>query len=192
MFQVRIHGRGGQGAVTAAELLSVAAFMEDRHAQAFPSFGSERTGAPVVAFCRIDDRPIRVREPVMRPDALVVQDPTLLHQVDVFEGLRPDGAVLINSPRPVAELGLGDLAGHALTVPATALARRHFGRPVPNAVLLGGLAALTGCVAIESLTAAVRERFPGELGTANAAAAREAYEHVQNAQREERAHAQAD
>ncbi|MFF4804356.1 2-oxoacid:acceptor oxidoreductase family protein [Streptomyces sp. NPDC001351] len=192
MFQVRIHGRGGQGAVTAAELLSVAAFMEDRHAQAFPSFGSERTGAPVVAFCRIDDRPIRVREPVMRPDALVVQDPTLLHQVNVFEGLRPGGAVLVNSPRSVDDLGLGELAGPALTVPATALAVRHFGRPVPNAVLLGGLAALTGCVRIESLGAAVRERFPGELGEANAAAAREAYEHVQQAQREERAHAQAD
>ena len=192
MFQVRIHGRGGKGAVTAAELLSVAAFMEDRHAQAFPSFGSERTGAPVVAFCRIDDRPIRVREPVMQPDALVVQDPTLLHQVNVFDGLRTGGAVLINSPRPVEELGLAGLAGHALTVPATALAVRHFGRPVPNAVLLGGLAALTGCVRIESLSAAVRERFPGELGEANAAAAREAYEHVQKAQREERAHAQAD
>ncbi|MFR0354597.1 2-oxoacid:acceptor oxidoreductase family protein [Streptomyces sediminimaris] len=191
MFQVRIHGRGGQGAVTAAELLSVAAFMEDRHAQAFPSFGSERTGAPVVAFCRIDDRPIRVREPVMRPDALVVQDPTLLHQVNVFEGLRPDGAVLINSPRSVAELGLAEYPGHALTVPATALAVRHFGRPVPNAVLLGGLAALTGCVGIDSLTAAVLERFPGDLGRANAAAAREAYDHVSTAQREERAHAQA-
>ncbi|MFI6559416.1 2-oxoacid:acceptor oxidoreductase family protein [Streptomyces sp. NPDC050534] len=192
MFQVRIHGRGGQGAVTAAELLSVAAFMEDRHAQAFPSFGSERTGAPVVAFCRIDDRPIRVREPVMQPDALIIQDPTLLHQVNVFDGLRPDGAVLINSPRSAAELGLTEFTGRALTVPATALAVRHFGRPVPNAVLLGGLAALTGCVTIESLTTAVCERFPGDLGQANAAAAREAYDHVRKAEREERAHAQAD
>ncbi|MFC8513258.1 2-oxoacid:acceptor oxidoreductase family protein [Streptomyces sp. NPDC057257] len=192
MFQVRIHGRGGQGAVTAAELLSVAAFMEGRHAQAFPSFGSERTGAPVVAFCRIDDRPIRVREPVMRPDALVVQDPTLLHQVNVFEGLRPGGSVLVNSPLSVAELGLAELPGPVLTVPATALAVRHFGRPVPNIVLLGGLAALTGCVTIDSLTAAVHERFPGELGRANAAAAREAHAHVSKAQREERAHAQAD
>ena len=97
MFEVRIHGRGGQGVVTAAELLSVAAFGEGRHAQAFPSFGSERTGAPVVAFCRIDDAPIRTREPIGEPDALIVQDPTLLHQVAVFEGLRPDGYVLINS-----------------------------------------------------------------------------------------------
>jgi len=168
--------------------------MEDRYAQAFPSFGSERTGAPVMAFCRIDDRPIRVREPVTQPDALVIQDATLLHQLNVFDGLRSGGAVLINSPRPVADLGLGDLADHALTIPATALAPRHFGRPVPNAVLLLGLAALTDCVAIDSLTAAVRERFPGELGTANAAAAREAYDHVraQRAQREEPTHVQAD
>ncbi len=87
MFEVRIHGRGGQGVVTAAELLSVAAFDEGRHAQAFPTFGSERTGAPVVSFCRIDDRPIRIREPIAEPDALIVQDPTLLHQVDLFAGL---------------------------------------------------------------------------------------------------------
>src|SRR5690349_22662399 len=86
MFQIRIHGRGGQGVVTAAELLSVAAFREERHSQAFPSFGSERTGAPVVAFCRIDDKPIRLREPVVVPDALIIQDPTLLHQIDVFAG----------------------------------------------------------------------------------------------------------
>ncbi len=84
MFQIRIHGRGGQGVVTAAEMLSVAAFREGRFAQAFPSFGSERTGAPVVAFCRLDDKEIRLREPIMQPDALIIQDPTLLHQVDVF------------------------------------------------------------------------------------------------------------
>src|SRR3954447_10383465 len=99
VFEVRIHGRGGQGVVTAAELLPLAAFDEGRHAQAFPSFGSERTGAPVVAFCRIDDRPIRTREPIAEPDALIVQDPTLLHQVAVFDGLRPGGYVLVNSGR---------------------------------------------------------------------------------------------
>lgn len=87
MFQTRIHGRGGQGVVTAAEMLSVAAFREGRFAQAFRSFGSERTGAPVVAFCRIDDKAIRLREPIQQPDALIIQDPTLLHQVDVFAGL---------------------------------------------------------------------------------------------------------
>ncbi|KUO17731.1 2-oxoacid:acceptor oxidoreductase family protein [Streptomyces dysideae] len=191
MFQVRIHGRGGQGAVTAAEVLSVAAFLEGRYAQAFPSFGSERTGAPVMAFCRIDDRPIRVREPVTRPDALVIQDATLLHQVNVFEGLRPGGPVLVNSPLGTAELGLATLTGPVLTVPATAIALRHFGRPVPNIVLLGGLAALTGCVTVDSLGAAVQERFAGALGAANTAAAREAYDHVR-AHREEPTGAQAD
>ena len=89
MFQIRIHGRGGQGVVSGAEMLSVAAFLEGRYAQAFPSFGSERMGAPVMAFCRIDDKEIRLREPVLEPDALIIQDPTLLHQVDLFKGLRP-------------------------------------------------------------------------------------------------------
>ena len=97
MFQIRIHGRGGQGVVTAAEMLSVAAFREGRFAQAFPSFGSERTGAPVVAFCRVDDKEIRLREPIMQPDALIIQDPTLLHQVDVFAGVVRDGYILINT-----------------------------------------------------------------------------------------------
>ena len=115
MFQVRIHGRGGQGVVTAAEMLSVAAFNEGRHAQAFPSFGSERTGAPVVSFCRIDDRAIRVREPVMEPDALIIQDATLLHQVDVFGGLRPDGYVLINTAKSFDELGLAELVARSAT-----------------------------------------------------------------------------
>jgi 2-oxoacid:acceptor oxidoreductase gamma subunit (pyruvate/2-ketoisovalerate family) len=98
-FEIRIHSRGGQGVVTAAELLAAAAFAEGRHAQAFPSFGSERTGAPVVSFCRVSDRPIRTREPVMHPDALIIQDPTLLHQMNVFEGIA-SGALGITSFRP--------------------------------------------------------------------------------------------
>src|SRR5664279_2687221 len=106
VFQVRIHGRGGQGVVTAAELLSVAAFAEGRHAQAFPSFGSERTGAPVVAFCRISDTEIRVREPVMNPNAVIIQDTTLLHHVDVFGGLVDGGYVLVNSAHSLESLGL--------------------------------------------------------------------------------------
>ncbi|HET9103386.1 MAG TPA: 2-oxoacid:acceptor oxidoreductase family protein [Solirubrobacteraceae bacterium] len=180
MFEIRIHGRGGQGVVTAAELLSVAAFDEGRHAQAFPSFGSERTGAPVVAFCRIGDRPIRTREPIADPGGLIIGDPTLLHQVDVFGGLRPDGYVLINTSRELGELDLGDVlrrhdAERWRTVAATELARAHLGRPLPNAALLGGFAALTGAVGIEAVTAAIRERFPGPTGEANAAAALDAH-----------------
>jgi pyruvate ferredoxin oxidoreductase gamma subunit len=177
VFQVRIHGRGGQGVVTAAELLSVAAFLDGAHAQAFPSFGSERTGAPVVAFCRIDDREIRVREPIVAPDALIVQDPTLLHQVDVFGGLRPGGHVLLNSTRPGAELGLGDL--NVTCVPASELAREHLGKPLPNAALLGAFAALTGVVTLSSVATAIRERFATKPAEANVKAAEAAFALVQ-------------
>jgi pyruvate ferredoxin oxidoreductase gamma subunit len=193
IFEVRIHGRGGQGAVTAAELLSVAAFLEDRHAQAFPSFGSERSGAPVVAFCRIDDREIRVRDPVAEPDALIIQDPTLLHQVNVFSGLSPDGYILINSGRSLDELGLGELTERfrrerMLTVPATDLAREHLGRPVPNLVLLGGFAALTGVVALDSVVAAIRDKYRAKVAEGNVAAATEAFGFVRG-EAEELTHA---
>ena len=106
LFQIRIHGRGGQGVVTAAEMLSVAAFLEGRHAQAFPSFGSERTGAPVVAYCRLDDREIRLREPILEPDALIIQDPTLLQPGGRLRRARADGYVLINTSRSLEALGL--------------------------------------------------------------------------------------
>jgi pyruvate ferredoxin oxidoreductase gamma subunit len=183
MFENRIHGRGGQGVVTAAELLAQAAFLEGRHAQAFPSFGSERTGAPVVSFCRIDDKPIRAREPIAEPDALIIQDPTLLHQVDVFGGAGPDAYVLINSARTLADLGLDELEdrfdpARVRTVPATDIAREHLGRPLPNAVLLGAFAAQTGVVAIDSVAAAIGQRFNGKLAERNEAAARAAYEYV--------------
>jgi pyruvate ferredoxin oxidoreductase gamma subunit len=180
MFQVRIHGRGGQGVVTAAEMLSVAAFEEGRHAQAFPSFGSERTGAPVVAFCRIADKEIRLREPIMEPDALIIQDPTLLHQVDVFAGLKKDGYILINTNKTFEELGLGEYVRdwhpeRLCTVPAMDLALKHVGRPVPNVPLLGGFAAMSGLIQLESVIKAINERFAGKVGAGNVAAAREAY-----------------
>ena len=183
VLQIRIHGRGGQGVVTAAEMLSIAAFRQGRHAQAFPSFGSERTGAPVVAFCRIDDRDIRLREPIVAPDVVIVQDATLLHQVDVFQGLKTEGWVLINSRRTPAELGLGELqqrlhAGRMAVVPASEIALRHLGRPLPNAALLGGFGALTGLVALDAVLAAIGEKFAGKVAAANAAAAAEAHDWV--------------
>jgi len=180
MLQIRIHGRGGQGVVTAAELLALAAFDEGHHAQAFPSFGSERMGAPVVSFCRIADHEIRVREPVMAPDVLMVIDPTLLHQVDVFGGLSTDGFVLINTARSFDELGLGEFAARLrherlLTVPASELAREHTGRPVANATLLGGFAAVSGMVSLDAVASAIRERFTGHISEGNVAAAAAAY-----------------
>ncbi len=180
MFQVRIHGRGGQGVVSGAEMLSVAAFVEGRFAQAFPSFGSERMGAPVMAFCRIDVKEIRLREPVLEPDAVIIQDPTLLHQVDLFKGLHQRGYILINSTRSFSDLGLGDFARgfnqvRLCNVPATEIALKHVGRAVPNVPLLGAFAAVSGQIRIESVVAAIREKFPPVLAQKNVAAATEAY-----------------
>jgi pyruvate ferredoxin oxidoreductase gamma subunit len=181
MFQVRIHGRGGQGVVSGAEMLSVAAFLEGKHAQAFPSFGSERMGAPVMAFCRIDNKEIRVREPVLQPDALIIQDSTLLQQVDLFEGLPVRGYVLLNSTHGIDELGLGGFARgprkyRLYMLPATEIAVKHVGRPVPNAALLGGFAAITGEIALASVVAAIRQKFPSKIAEKNVAAATEAFE----------------
>jgi pyruvate ferredoxin oxidoreductase gamma subunit len=186
MFQVRIHGRGGQGVVTAAEMLSIAAFEDGKHAQAFPTFGSERTGAPVTSFCRIDESPIRVRESIAEPDALIIQDPTLLHQVDVFSGLAPDGYVLLNSSQSFEELGLETLredrpAGRALAMPATEIAREVIGRPLPNAVLLGGFAALSGVVSMKSLAKAIQTKFSRSVAEKNIAAAVRAHDWVREA-----------
>jgi pyruvate ferredoxin oxidoreductase gamma subunit len=183
VFEVRVHGRGGQGVVTAAELLSVAAFLEGRHAQAFPSFGSERTGAPVVAYCRIADREIRTHSPIVRPDAVIIQDATLLGGLPVLDGLSSNGFVLVNSTKDIA-LDVGNV----FVVPATELALELVGRPVPNAALLGGFAAVSGVVSLESVCAAIRERFPARVAEANVVAATRAFGIVR-AEMEERQHA---
>ncbi len=180
MFQVRLHGRGGQGVVTAAEILSIAAFLEDKHAQAFPSFGSERTGAPVVSYCRIDRKEIRLREPILEPDAVIIQDPTLLHSVDVFQGLKDDGYILINTSRSLAELGIAEFAArfssdHVRQVSASELAKSHIGRPLPNAALLGSFAAMTGLLDLASVERAIRSKFGGKVADGNVAAARAAF-----------------
>jgi pyruvate ferredoxin oxidoreductase gamma subunit len=164
-------------------MLSIAGFLEGRHTQAFPSFGSERMGAPVMAFCRIDDREIRLREPVMAPDALIIQDTTLLHQVNLFEGISPSGLVLVNSSRNPSDLGLDALYEthpgiRIITVPAAQLAKEHVGRPLPNAALLGGFAALTGLIHFDSVAKAIEDRFKGRVAAGNIAAARAAHDMV--------------
>ena len=168
-------------------------FLGGRHAQAFPSFGSERTGAPVVAFCRLDDKEIRLREPIMQPDALIIQDATLLHQVDVFSGLKKDGYILINTTRTFEALGLGEFARdfrpeRLLTVPASELAMKHVGRPVPNVPLLGAFAALGGLISLDAVQAAIREKFKGAVAQGNMDAAREAYEIVMEQEKKAEAH----
>lgn len=184
MFQIRIHGRGGQGVVTAAEILSVAGFKEDQHAQAFPSFGSERMGAPVTSFCRLDDKEIRLREPVMSPNALIIQDTTLLHQVDLFQGLDTKyGYLIINTRKRYNELGIDEYTDHFLphhicTVAASELALKYIGRPMPNIALLGAFAGLTQRVKLESLQQAVKEKFAGPIGEKNADVAAAAYDAI--------------
>lgn len=188
-LSVRIHGRGGQGVVTAAELLSMAAFDEGLHAQALPSFGSERTGAPVVAGCRISDRSIRSHDPITRPDVVVIQDPTLLRDPAVLEGLAPDGIVVVNTSGVVDALpGAGPADGRVarwVTVPATDLARRALGRPLPNTALVGAVAGVTHVVDPQSLGSAIRRRFPGPVGEANAELAARVYALVDKSHDEE-------
>lgn len=191
MLTVRIHGRGGQGVVTAAELLSTAAFTAGKQAQAFPSFGSERMGAPVMAFCRIDTQTIRTREAVTHPDVLIVQDPTLLHQVELFTGLSQEGYVLINSIFSLDELGIGQFlqsmpSDHVCVVPASDIGMKHMKRPIANTPMLGAFAALTGVIDLASVQSAMSQKFPGSLGEANGAAAKDGYEYVLAYQADER------
>jgi pyruvate ferredoxin oxidoreductase gamma subunit len=184
MFEIRIHGRGGQGVVTAAEMLAIAAFEQGKYSQAIPSFGSERMGAPVVAYVRIDDQPIELYEPVMSPDLLIIQDSTLFNAVDVFSGLKPDGFVLINTKRELDELhineALRDLPDHhVVTVAATALAIHHIGRATPNTVLLGALTALIDVIDFESVVKAIQDKFSGAVAENNIAAAQAAHDQAQ-------------
>ena len=184
MYQIRLHGRGGQGVVTAAELIAWAAIADGRYALAFPSFGSERTGAPVEAYCRIDDNPIRSREPVTEPDLVVVLDPTLLRQRLVFNGIKPGGTALINlSGTDPLTTGTGRVppAAHVCTVPATEFARQRTGRSLPNAAMLGAVAAATGIVPLAAVRDAIAARFPGPVAEANAAAATDAFEYLRSA-----------
>ena len=184
LLQIRLHGRGGQGVVTAAEMLSLAAFLEGHYAQAFPSFGSERTGAPVVAYARIADKDIRTHEPILRPDAVVIQDRTLLMALDVFGGLSDQGFAIINSADPaekiVPELVKRLPPGHVLTVPATDFAMQKIGRPLPGAPMLAALAAATDVFRLDSVQKSFQTRYPGKVGDANADTAALAYEYIKN------------
>jgi len=169
--------------VTAAELLASAAFCDGKVAQAFPSFGSERTGAPVTAFCRISTHPIRSREPVSHPTVLLIQDSTLLHQLDIFSGLSEQGIVLMNSTRKVAELGLKDwMLQHPeveiYSLPASDLAEKHLGRPLANVAMIAGFASITGAISKASVEDAIKDKFPGKIGELNVHVAADAFDYV--------------
>lgn len=167
MMEVRFHGRGGQGAVTSAEVLAQAAIREGRFAQAFPSFGPERRGAPVVAYARISDQQIRNRTAIDRPDVVVVLDPSILKIVNVAEGLKEGGVIVVNSGRTSAELKKEfKLPGRLAVVNANHIAREEIGRVITNTTMLGALIKATGLVGVDKLHDALNERF-GRIATKN-------------------------
>ena len=170
MVEIRIHGRGGQGNVAAAELLALAAFDDGYQVQAFPAFGAERTGSPVQAFVRLSSKPVRLRSQVYQPDVVIVQDPALARTAEVFAGLKPGGLVLLNAEGEPTHMPPHSNAS-VFTVPATRIAAEVVGRPIPNAVMLGAFTVATGLVELSSLTAAIMNRFSGELAVKNVRAA---------------------
>ena len=185
MKEIRIHGRGGQGVVTAGELLATAAFEDGLYSQALPSFGTERMGAPVEAYVRLSDSKIRRRTKVDNPDYVIVQDSTLLESesVDVTRGLKKGALVLINTEKPINKLSRKADA-LILAVPATAIARETIGRPIPNTALVGAFAAATKEISLEAVARSIRHRFPGEAGEKNVQAATRAFELAKEAARE--------
>jgi len=172
MIEIRIHGRGGQGSVVAAELMALAAFEDGKFSQAFPAFGAERRGAPVMAFVRIDDRAVRTKEYVYTPDYVIVQDATLIGNVDVAKGLKKNGTIIVNTPEASMKIN----GAKVLTIDATKIAKEVLGRPIVNTALLGAFVGFTGEIKLESMINAVRERFPGSLGEKNIAAIQKVYE----------------
>jgi 2-oxoacid:acceptor oxidoreductase gamma subunit (pyruvate/2-ketoisovalerate family) len=172
MLEIRFHGRGGQGAITAAEILASAVFREGKYAQAFGAFGPERRGAPVMAFVRISEKPIRLRQQIYNPDMIVVLDPGLIGVIDVVSGLKKRASIVVNSPEKLT-FDVEDATVH--TVDATRISQEVLGKPIVNTAMLGAFAKATGLVSLEHLKQAVAERFSGELGEKNIKAVERAY-----------------
>ena len=176
MIEIRFHGRGGKGAVTSVELLALAAIEEGKFAQGFPSFGPERRGAPVLAFCRVDDKPIKLRCKILNPDVVVVLDPSLLPIQNPPADLRPGGIIILNTPKSPAEIRQQYGYTHTLVlVDANKVAREVLGVPIVNTTMIGALLRATGVVKVETMEAPLRERF-GPLAVKNFNALKVAFE----------------
>lgn len=173
MINVRFHGRGGQGVVTSAEILAIACGFENKYAQALPSFGPERTGAPVSSFCRIDEKPINIYQQVYHPDYVVVLDKSLFGKIDITSGLKPNGHVIVNSKSKI------DIENISHFIDATKIAYEVIGRPFVNIAMLGALSKVSGLVSIDSIRKACIQRFGEEVGKKNAEAARKCYEVIE-------------
>jgi len=179
MLEIRFHGRGGQGAVTSAELLAAAAINKGMYAQAFPSFGPERRGAPVVAFCRVDDRRILLRAKIYEPDVVVILDSGLLTLIDPVEGLKPDGVLIINTKKPYEEImNECRFSCRVGTVNADQIAREELGRVIVNTTMLGAVIRATGLLGVEDMRGPLLERFGPKLGEKNLRALERAYEEL--------------
>jgi len=176
MIEIRFHGRGGQGAVTAAEILAKAAFEDEKYCQAFPFFGVERRGAPVMAFTRIDDKFIQIRYQVQNPDYVIVFDDGLLDVVDVFSGIKNGGKVIINTNKKEKLEKYKDK--EVYSIDATSIALKNLGVPIVNTIMLGSYAKKNSEVSLNSIIKVIKETFPGKLGDKNAKAATIAYEKV--------------
>lgn len=174
MKEIRFHGRGGQGVVTSANLLATAAFKEGKYSQAFPFFGTERRGAPVVSFARINTKFIKTREQIYNPDYVVVLDPTLLDVIDVTEGLKSDGEIIINTNKEV-EL---KTKAKIKIVDATAIALEIIGKPFVNTPMIGALVGATEIVNLNSVIESIKESFPEEIAKKNIEAVKKTYEKI--------------
>ena len=177
MKEVRIHGRGGQGSLVLAQFIAIAALEDGKYGQAFPFLGGggERRGKPIMAFCRLSDGPIRLRSRVNEPDYVIVQDATIFNEVDVLQGIKQRGLVLINTDKTPQDLDLDKSLARIIPFSADKLAREILGRPIMNTALLGAFAAVTKELSLEAALRAVRSKFPGELGEKNVRVVQESY-----------------
>jgi len=182
MKEIRFHGRGGQGAVVGSEILADAAMREGKYSQSFPTFGAERRGAPLMAFTRIDDKPIRLRCQVYEPDYVIVLDASISQYQDLTSGLKPDGTVIVNTPLTAEKVKEAKIAtkGRICPVDASSIAMKIIGGSILNTVILGAFAAATGEVKLKSLFEAVENRFPKPVAEKNIQAMKEAYETVKS------------
>jgi 2-oxoacid:acceptor oxidoreductase gamma subunit (pyruvate/2-ketoisovalerate family) len=182
MLEIRWHGRGGQGAWTASELLARAAISEGKHIQSFPEFGPERMGAPVTAFTRISTEPIRIHCAVYNPDVVAVLDPTLLKTVKVTDGMSDDGGdIIVNSKENAAQIRkMLDTKGKVWTVPASEISLKILGLPITNTAMLGAVARVTGAVSLETIEKMIKARFRPDVAEKNFSVVKEAYQEVKS------------
>jgi pyruvate ferredoxin oxidoreductase gamma subunit len=178
MLEIRIHGRGGQGSVTAAQILAISAFYDGKQSQAFPRFGVERRGAPVEAFCRIDDNPIHVRSQVYTPDLLLVLEPSLMQSVDVTSGLKEGATIIVNTSQPITDKKYSKFK--VSTVDASKVALDIFKADIVNTAILGAFSKVTGVVSLKAINKSVEERFAGKphIIDMNKEAVKRVYEQV--------------